>query len=70
MSADCPDYARIKAMASALNRPARTLYALSDAADPFYIPPAREAAARWFAEVWAVLNPPDSVTFAGFTMPS
>jgi len=48
-------------MALALNRPAKTLFALSDSSDPFYILPAREAAAKWFADVWAVLDPPNGV---------
>lgn len=58
---DFPDYATIKAMAVALGRPASTLYALSDTCDPFFIPPAREAAAEWFSEVWKALDPPNGV---------
>ena len=58
---DCPDYQAIKAMAVALNRPAATLIALSDTCDPFYVTPARRAAAQWFAEVWRALDPPAGV---------
>jgi hypothetical protein len=53
---DSPDYAGIKALAAALGRPAWTLYALSDARDPFYVTPGRVALAHWFARVWAALN--------------
>jgi hypothetical protein len=56
-----PDYPTIKAMARALKRPAHTLYALSDARDPFYITPARLAGAEWFARIWALLDPPNGV---------
>jgi hypothetical protein len=58
---DCPNYAIIKALALALNRPAHTLYVLSDSRDPFYIPPARQAGAEWFASVWEAINPPNGV---------
>ncbi len=58
---DCPDYLTIKALALALGRPASTLIALSNSRDPFYLTPARQAAAQWFADVWALLNPPDGV---------
>jgi hypothetical protein len=57
----CPDYAAIKAMAAEMNRPASTLIALSDQRDPFYVVPARHGLARWFAQVWAVLDPSDGV---------
>jgi hypothetical protein len=50
------DYGSIKALAKELGRPASTLYALAPVNDPFYIAPAREAAARWFAQQWRRLN--------------
>jgi hypothetical protein len=46
------DYDGIKKLASALGRPAYTLYALSAINDPFYIGPERQAEAEWFAELW------------------
>jgi hypothetical protein len=58
--ADCPDYQAIKELAVALNRPAETLYILSES-DPFFVRPTRQAAAEWFAEVWRVLDPPAGV---------
>jgi hypothetical protein len=61
MTDDCPDYAAIKALAAGLGRPAATLIALSGKRDPFYVTPGRLAAAQWFADVWALLNPPDGV---------
>ena len=39
MSASCPDYEVIKAMALALKRPVSTLIALCEGRDPFYITP-------------------------------
>jgi hypothetical protein len=46
------DYHGIKALAATLARPAHTLIALAPDNDPFYITPARQAAAEWFAELW------------------
>jgi hypothetical protein len=57
----CPDYAAIKELAAKLGRPASTLIALTDDRDPFYVTPARLGSARWFARVWAVLDPPAGV---------
>lgn len=50
------DYLCIKALAKQLRRPASTLYALSAGNDPFYITPARQEAAKWFASEWWRLN--------------
>jgi hypothetical protein len=50
-------YDDIKALAAELDRPARTLIALSDVNDPFYIGPARQRDAEWFAAIWAQLTP-------------
>ena len=61
-----PDYTMIKAMALELGRPAKTLIALSDSRDPFYLTPARHAGAAWFAEIWAVIDPPDGVHLRRF----
>jgi hypothetical protein len=49
-------YAGIKDLAERLRRPAKTLIALSAQNDPFYIIPARVAAAEWFAEQWRRLK--------------
>ena len=64
----CPDYDAIKALSIELNRPAKTLIALSPEADPFYVMPSRHASAHWFAEIWVGLgwesvaeNSPDGV---------
>jgi hypothetical protein len=57
---DCPDYEAIKALAVTLNRPAETLYTLAES-DPFFVRPKRQTNAKWFAEVWRVLDPPDGV---------
>jgi hypothetical protein len=46
------DYASIKALAAVSMRPAITLIALTYPNDPFYILPARQAAAEWFAAHW------------------
>jgi hypothetical protein len=47
------NYAGLKALAKELQRPVSTLIALAPANDPFYAgAPAREAGARWFAELW------------------
>src|SRR5262245_9486508 len=46
------DYERIKRMSVDMGRPAHTLIALAPDNDPFYITPARRAAARWFADLW------------------
>jgi hypothetical protein len=50
-------YDAIKELAVRLRRPAKTLYALSDACDPFFITPGRRAAAEWFAGIWDGLAP-------------
>jgi hypothetical protein len=50
------DYDAIKQLALVLGRPAKTLHALSPRNDPFYITPARQLAAKWFAEVWRGLG--------------
>ena len=50
------DYDRIKVMSAELGRPAHTLIALAPDNDPFYITPARRAAAEWFAELWERLG--------------
>jgi hypothetical protein len=52
------DYAALKAFAEKLQRPVGTLYALAPCNDPFFIGPARTAAAEWFAEQWRRLNIP------------
>ena len=52
------DYADLKALAAQLARPVGTLYALAAGNDPFFIGPARTAAAQWFAEQWLRLNIP------------
>jgi hypothetical protein len=43
-------------MAVEMGRPAHTLIALAPDNDPFYITPARQAAAEWFAELWGRLK--------------
>jgi hypothetical protein len=43
-------------MSAELGRPAHTLIALAADNDPFYITPARRAAAEWFAELWERLG--------------
>jgi hypothetical protein len=53
-------YLGIKALSKELRRPASTLFALSAGNDPFYITPARTAAAEWFAEQWHRLNIPSN----------
>jgi hypothetical protein len=57
----CPDYDAIIELAAKLDRPALTLIALSDQNDPFYLNASRQAMAHWFAQIWAVLDPPDGV---------
>jgi hypothetical protein len=47
-----PDYDSIKAVAKALGRAADSLYVLSAQNDPFYIAPASQRDAEWFAELW------------------
>jgi hypothetical protein len=54
-------YSDIKELAVRLKRPASSLIAGSDATDPFYITPGRVEWARWFATVWAFLDPPPNV---------
>jgi hypothetical protein len=55
-------YADIKALAKERRRPLHSLVALSPINDPFYISPAREAAAIWFKEqIWDRLNPGSGV---------
>ena len=50
------NYERIKELAKQLKRPASTLIALSHANDPFYVTPAREKTANWFAKLWSRLK--------------
>jgi hypothetical protein len=50
------NYDGIKKLAANLGRPAHTLIALAPDNDPFYITPARQAAAKWFAELWERLG--------------
>jgi hypothetical protein len=47
---DLLDYAKLKACAKELHRPATTLTVLQ--ADPFAITPDRRELAEWFAKVW------------------
>lgn len=46
------DYEGLKILAQRLGRPVATLIALSPANDPFYITPARQQEAQWFASLW------------------
>lgn len=47
------DYEGIKALGRELGVKATDLIAMTPSADPFYVGlPAREAEARWFAELW------------------
>jgi hypothetical protein len=46
------DYANIKSLAAELNRPAKTLLAMTPGNDPFAIVAYRRAAAEWFADLW------------------
>ena len=46
------DYERLKRLASELHRPVATLIVLSPSNDPFYVGPARQASAEWFAKLW------------------
>jgi hypothetical protein len=48
----CPDYEELKASAKLLGRKPNELFALSPGNDPFYITPARQLAAEWFAGLW------------------
>jgi hypothetical protein len=50
------DHNSLKELARALGRPVKTLYALSHSNDPFFVAPARQRAAEWFAEVWHGLD--------------
>jgi hypothetical protein len=50
------NYERIKELAKELKRPAETLIALSPANDPFYVRPARQKLANWFAKLWPRLK--------------
>ena len=52
------DYSGLKSLAEKLGRPVSTLYALAAGNDPFFIGPARTAAAEWFALQWHRLNIP------------
>src|SRR5437899_12379317 len=45
-------YESIKALAAVSMRSAATLIALTYQNDPFYLTPARQAAAKWAAELW------------------
>src|SRR4051794_3156186 len=46
------DIGWIKAAAQKLGRPVRSLIALADQTDPFYMAPARIRGAEWVAELW------------------
>jgi hypothetical protein len=50
------DYDHLKVAANHLRRPVHTLFALSAHNDPFYITPARQKAAQWFADLWTRLS--------------
>jgi hypothetical protein len=51
------DYQRLKAATRTLRRPLKSLYALTDEADPFAAgTPGRRQAAEWIAELWPRLN--------------
>jgi hypothetical protein len=52
------DYDALKALAVELDRPVGTLYVLDSWNDPFYITPARQIRAEWFAQIWHDLNIP------------
>jgi hypothetical protein len=54
-------HADIMALSKQLKRPAETLIALSNHSDPFYVYPARVAAADWFKDVWDRLAPGSGV---------
>src|SRR5829696_1873242 len=45
-------YDGLKELAKRLGRPVSTLYALAPQNDPFFIGPARQATASWFASLW------------------
>ena len=45
-------YNDLKQLARDLDRPVSTLIALAPANDPFYVTPARQTAAAWFARIW------------------
>jgi hypothetical protein len=51
----------IIALAKRLGRPASSLIVLARGNDPFYLQPARQAKARWFKEVWDLLQPDQGV---------
>jgi hypothetical protein len=50
------DYESLKQSSRELKRPAATLYVLGHNNDPFYITPARQREAEWFADVWRRLE--------------
>src|SRR6266511_4628699 len=50
------DHDDIKSLAKELGRPAKTLIALSENNDPFYIGPQRQIMAEWFADLWDRLD--------------
>jgi hypothetical protein len=52
------DYVGLKELSKELERPVSTLYALSHSTDPFFVGPARQAVAQWFAEEWHRLKMP------------
>jgi hypothetical protein len=49
---DCPDYDDLKQRAKEEKVPTDSLIALSPGNDPFYIGPARQTGAEWFAGLW------------------
>jgi hypothetical protein len=49
-------YDGLKQLAADLDRPVATLVALSTANDPFYIGPARQEDAVWFADLWSTFD--------------
>jgi hypothetical protein len=54
------DYAGLKRLATYLSRPVSTLVALAAVNDPFYISPARQTLADWFAdEIWPLVEAAD-----------
>ena len=54
------NYEGLKALAQELGRPASTLFALAPQNDPFYVTPAQQAAAAWFAGLWQDHGAPGS----------
>jgi hypothetical protein len=46
------DYEGIKALSKELGRPCKTLIALAEINEPFYLTPARQRDGEWFAKLW------------------